>query len=141
MAPDKGTSPRDGGVYNISQFGSKDMITRTDIYIILEEPDKTNVSQQQWLCEDSNGFFLFSGKQSGGRSQRYLSVGPSNALEQVSNASQAARFVARKDPVGGFEILVFVNGTTPALRPVDKVSGILKVVAKSDLRFDFTLLT
>ena len=102
----------------------------------------TNASQQQWLCEDSNGFFLFSAKQSDGGSQGYLAVGPSNALELVSSASQAAKFVARKDPVGGFELLVFVNGTsTPALHPVDKVSGILKVVAKSDLRFDFTLLT
>jgi hypothetical protein len=151
MTLDEAASPWEGKVYIISSLGSTDVITRadTDTDVDLEEYDKSKASQK-WLCDVSNGFFLFSAKQSTGGSRAYLALDSSTPpnLEVVSTKSKAGNFVARKDPDGGFELLVFVNvsttsgsttTSTPTLQAIDKISGTLKLEDESSFRFGFTL--
>jgi hypothetical protein len=150
MTLDDGTPPWDGGTYFISPFNSNNAVTRVDLQrdVVLMDLDKA-LTAQQWLCEDSNGFFLFSAMETAGGSPGYLAVDGGNHLWTVSSASQAARFVARLDPKGGFELLVFTmsdtssSGTTgtstPELQPVDKDAVLLKVVTtQSTLRVAFS---
>ena len=96
----------------------------------------------------SNGFFIFSAKQSDGGSTAYLALDDKDALYAASTKSKAESFVSRKGPAGGFELLVFLTVTTtsgstttstPTLKAIDEISGALKAESESSYRFGFAL--
>jgi hypothetical protein len=103
----------------------------------------------KWSASVSNGFFIFSAKQSDGGSTAYLALADKDALCAESTKSKAESFVARKDPAGGFELLVFLTVTTtsgltttstPTLKAIYQISGALKAENESFYRFEFTFI-
>ena len=141
--------PWGGKTYIITHYNSTDVLTRGDAgaEVFLEQYDSSKISQK-WSVSVSNGFFMFSAKQSDGGSTAYLALDDNDALYAESTESKAGSFVARKDPAGGFELLVFVTVTTtsgstttstPTLKAIDQISGALKAESESSYRFGFTL--